>query len=69
MNGTPASVRIGRERPVPVTGWAGPWPAQERWWAPAEAVELVRFQLGLADGRALLVAGNNGLWQVEAVYD
>jgi protein ImuB len=65
---------------VAVIGWAGPWPVQERWWAPAEANLLVRLQLGLADGRALLVVqrcpveepagpeGGDG-WQLEAVYD
>ncbi len=69
MNGEPATVRIGRQPAVEVTGWAGPWPAQERWWVPAEAVRLVRFQLGLADGRALLVALHAGAWHVEAGYD
>jgi protein ImuB len=69
LTGPPASVCIGREPPVAVTGWAGPWPVQERWWAPDESVSLVRFQLGLADGRALLVALGGSGWRVEAVYD
>jgi protein ImuB len=63
LTGVPAvvAVQVGRSAkggsasPVAVTGWAGPWPVQERWWAPAEANLLVRLQLGLADGRALLV--------------
>jgi protein ImuB len=41
----------------------------ERWWAPAEAHRCARFQLQLADGRALLVALSGGHWTVEAVYD
>jgi protein ImuB len=69
MNGSPALVRMEREPQVEVTGWAGPWPTQERWWAPAEARRLVRLQLGLADGRALLVALGDGAWNVEAIYD
>jgi protein ImuB len=73
LSGTPGSLRVGREPAVTVTGWAGPWPVQERWWAPAEAVTLVRFQLSLDDGRALLVAlrgsATGPSWQVEAVYD
>jgi protein ImuB len=69
ITGPPASVTIGREAPVDVTGWAGPWPVEERWWAPAEASQLVRLQVLLADGRALLVALADGQWKLEAVYD
>ncbi len=93
LTGPPAMVHLGRGSAVAVTGWAGPWPVQERWWAPAEASSLVRLQLGLADGRALLVVqrgvahtstatastalastpterpGEDGGWQLEAVYD
>jgi protein ImuB len=70
LSGVPGSLQVGREPAVAVTGWAGPWPVQERWWAPAEAATLVRFQLSLDDGRALLVAlGKGPSWQVEAVYD
>jgi protein ImuB len=83
LTGPPAMVHLGRggsAGAMAVTGWAGPWPVQERWWAPAEANLLVRLQLGLADGRALLVvqrcpaeesagpAGSDG-WRLEAVYD
>ena len=72
MTGPPASVRIGREPPVAVPGWAGPWPMEERWWDPAETSRLVRFQLCLADGTAVLVtrnARNAGQWRVEGIYD
>ena len=69
MNGVPTSAAVGREAPVEITGWAGPWPAQERWWAPEEATRLVRFQVALADGRVLLVAHTGGRWIVEASYD
>jgi hypothetical protein len=30
---------------------------------------VVRLQLGLADGRALLVAYGDGQWRMEASYD
>ena len=63
LNGAPATVVLGREAPVEITGWAGPWPVEERWWAPDEATRLVRFQLALADGRALLVACGDGRWR------
>jgi protein ImuB len=65
----PATVQLGRDDPRPVTGWAGPWPVEERWWAPHEAVARVRLQVVLADGTALLVAGQGDAWWLEAVYD
>ena len=67
--GPPATVQLGREPPVAVTGWAGPWPVEERWWAPDETNRLARLQLGLADGRAILVAQRRGAWLLEAIYD
>ena len=55
--------------PAEIVGWAGPWPVDERWWAPAEARRRARFQVCLADGRALLLAVEAGQWPVEAIYD
>jgi protein ImuB len=54
---------------VDVAAWAGPWPAEERWWTPAEADRRVRFQVLLADGQAVLLALTGDRWSVEAVYD
>ena len=59
----------GSEGPVEITGWAGPWPVDERWWAPAESRRAARFQIAVADGRAFLLALAGGHWAVEAVYD
>jgi protein ImuB len=69
MTGLPAWVSVGDGPPAEVVGWAGPWPADERWWAPAEADRRVRFQVLLADGQALLLALSGGRWVLEAVYD
>jgi protein ImuB len=69
LTGAPATVQIGREPTVAVAGWAGPWPVEERWWAPDEANHRVRLQLTFADGRAVLVAGRGGAWFLEAIYD
>ncbi|WP_341716923.1 DNA polymerase Y family protein [Micromonospora sp. FIMYZ51] len=52
-----------------IVGWAGPWPVDERWWAPAEARRRARFQVRLADGAALLLAVERGRWLIEAIYD
>jgi protein ImuB len=69
LTGEPAALLIENGRPAEITGWAGPWPVDERWWAPAEARRRARFQVGLADGRAFLLALAGGHWAVEAIYD
>jgi protein ImuB len=69
LTGTPSALIVERGRPVEITGWAGPWPVDERWWAPGEARRRARFQMTLADGRALLVSLLGGHWAVEAIYD
>ncbi len=52
-----------------IVTWAGPWPVDERWWAAGEASRRARFQVCLADGRALLLALSGGVWSVVASYD
>ncbi|MEV6851745.1 DNA polymerase Y family protein, partial [Actinoplanes sp. NPDC051411] len=69
LTAPPAALVVERGRPVEVTGWTGPWPVDERWWAPGESRRRARFQMTLADGRALLVSLVGGHWAVEAVYD
>jgi protein ImuB len=69
LTGPPVTVQVGRDPAVAVVGWAGPWPVEERWWAPEEANHRVRLQLTFADGRAVLVAGQGGVWFLEAIYD
>ncbi|MCO8276126.1 DNA polymerase Y family protein [Actinoplanes sp. TRM 88003] len=67
--GAPAALVIERAQPVVITAWAGPWPVEERWWAPAESRRRARFQVVLDDGRALLLSLSAGHWSVEAIYD
>jgi protein ImuB len=69
VSAAPARVAIGTGPPVEIVGWAGPWPVDERWWAPAEARRRARFQVCLADGAALLLCLAGGRWAVEAIYD
>ncbi|MDI6097932.1 DNA polymerase Y family protein [Actinoplanes sp. NEAU-A12] len=69
LTGLPATLRIDRRPPVAITGWAGPWPVDERWWASGEARRRARFQMVLEDGRALLLSLTGGHWLIEAVYD
>lgn len=52
----------------PVAAWAGPWPADESWWAGGAGLRSW-FQVVGADGQAwLLLCGADG-WSVEAGYD
>jgi protein ImuB len=69
LTGEPTTLLIGTAPPVEIIGWVGPWPVDERWWAPAEARRRARFQIALVDGRALLLSLAGGQWAVEAVYD
>ncbi|MFC7532691.1 DNA polymerase Y family protein [Actinoplanes sp. GCM10030250] len=72
LTGAPASLTVeGVEggTPAEIVGWAGPWPVDERWWADEEARRQARFQVMLADGRALLLSLAGGRWTVEALYD
>jgi protein ImuB len=69
VSAAPARLTVGTARPAEIVAWAGPWPVDERWWAPAEARRRARFQVCLADGAALLLAVEAGQWLVEAIYD
>jgi len=69
LTGSPTTVIVEKGTPVQIVGWAGPWPVDEHWWDPAEARRRARFQIGLADGRALLMFLAAGHWAVEAIYD
>jgi protein ImuB len=69
LTGEPAVLLIENDQPVEIAGWAGPWPVDERWWAPVEARRRARFQIALADGRAFLLSLSGGHWAVEAIYD
>ncbi|SCG47182.1 DNA polymerase Y family protein [Micromonospora coxensis] len=69
VSAPPVRLTVGSAAPAEIVGWAGPWPVDERWWAPAEARRRARFQVCLADGAALLLAVEAGRWLVEAIYD
>jgi len=56
----------------PVTGWAGPWAHDVRWWDPAAHHRCARYQV-VVDGPdgdvACIVGVTGGRAVVEAVYD
>ena len=69
LTGSPAWLIVGKAACAEIVGWAGPWPVDERWWDAGEARRRARFQIELADGRALLLCLSAGHWSVEAIYD
>ena len=50
----------------PVSGWAGPWPSDERWWSRSRR-RGARLQAVTARGAHLLLV-ERGHWWVEATY-
>jgi len=58
----------GRGR-LAVTAWAGPWPADERWWDGHRHRRRARFQVVLSDGAAHLLSVESARWWLEATYD
>lgn len=68
VTGAPARVRLEGRPWREVTGWAGPWPADERWW-DASGRRRARFQLVDEFGGTFLLAVEDSRWQLEAIYD
>jgi protein ImuB len=64
-----ARISIGGGQSAAITGWAGPWPVQERWWDPSARRELSRMQITCSDDCAYLVTFEEGRWWLEAIYD
>jgi protein ImuB len=69
LTAEPAALVVREGEPVAVEAWAGPWPADERWWDPAGHRRRARLQVVTVDGSARLVTLEAGQWTVEAIYD
>ncbi|GAA2964955.1 protein ImuB [Actinokineospora diospyrosa] len=74
LTGQPDEVAVdGTSRRV--IAWAGPWPADERWWEKDNGRRRARLQVLLAEQSevenqdALLLVRENEKWSVEGVYD
>lgn len=69
VSGDPAWLTLATNRRQRVTAWAGPWPIRQRWWDPARARRIDRFQLVDEHGDGWLLLLEQHLWRVEARYD
>ncbi|MGI9615398.1 MAG: DNA polymerase Y family protein, partial [Acidimicrobiales bacterium] len=66
-SGTPKAA--SRAKTQAITGWTGPWPADQRWWDPLTHRRRARLQVTLADGTAHLLVIEHQQWCIEATYD
>jgi protein ImuB len=62
----PAELSFERGGREPITGWAGPWPLEERWWDPGRRRRVARFQLLTGSGRAYLAVVEQQRWWIVA---
>ncbi len=69
LSALPARVAVGGGSWRTVTGWAGPWPVEERWWDHRRHRRRVRLQVVCDDGTALLLVLEAGAWHLVATYD
>ncbi len=69
LSSPPSRLFLGPGREQAVTGWAGPWPVDERWWDPSHHRRSARMQVVLGDGSAHVLVLERGRWSVEASYD
>ncbi len=69
VSAPPAILRRPGTAPADVLAWAGPWPADERWWDGASRCRRTRLQVLTEAGGAHLVAFDGDRWLLEATYD
>jgi protein ImuB len=79
VSAEPAWVAVDGGRALPVRGWAGPWPVDQRWWDAAGwrgsrmQVVLAGVDEGDEGGEggetALLLTYRDGRWTVVGRYD
>lgn len=69
LSAAPAWVAVAGGTPRAVTGWAGPWPLEERWWDPVHQRRQARMQVVLEDGSAHLLLREGGSWWLAATFD
>jgi protein ImuB len=69
LSAAPATLAARGVAAQAVTGAAGPWPCEERWWDTARRRRRARLQLVTRTGTAHLVVLEQGRWSLEATYD
>lgn len=68
LSSEPVTFSVGGRVPRVITGWAGPWLVDERWWDLTGRRRLARLQIVCDDGSAFLVAAEHKRWWLLAAY-
>ncbi|MEO6987452.1 MAG: DNA polymerase Y family protein [Aquihabitans sp.] len=68
LSAPPVTLSVAGRVPRLVTGWAGPWLVDERWWDLAGRRRLARMQVVTDDGAAFLVVAEHQRWWLHAAY-
>lgn len=68
LSAPPVTLAVGERVPRLVTGWAGPWIVDERWWDLTGRRRVARVQVTCDDGSAFLVAAEQQRWWLLAAY-
>ncbi|MGB6163560.1 MAG: DNA polymerase Y family protein [Pseudonocardiaceae bacterium] len=74
LTSVPHRIAVDGHPPRRVLAWAGPWPVEERWWAPGGGMRCARLQAVLdaqpaEEPLAVLLACEAGCWRVEGIYE
>ena len=69
LSAVPDRVSVTGGAEEEVSSWAGPWPADERWWDRTAHRRRARLQICTRAGTAYLLALEAGQWMIEATYD
>ncbi len=67
LSGSPHRLQVD-SRWRTVSQWAGPWPAEQRWWDPLTHRRRARMQVVLDDSSAHLLVIEQRQWWIEASY-
>ena len=69
IDAPPVSLRLsGAAGCELITGWAGPWPLEERWWDATRSRRSARFQLLTESGSLLLACLERQQWWLLGDY-
>jgi protein ImuB len=69
LSAAPTRLSVDGGHWTAIEAWAGPWPADERWWDSSAHRRRARLQAVTVEGAAFLLVLETGHWRVEATYD
>lgn len=67
VSAAPVEIVTATQRSA-ITGWAGPWPVEQRWWHVDRSRRVARLQIVTDQGVAHLVGLEHQHWSIHATY-